>query len=113
MATKSEAGRRTVGLTLSPEEKLELDALARRSGHTPTTLAKILYEHGLSRLKSLGTIEALRAEPARRRPSRAKVSPETLEAVYTALEAILEDAPSAIIHKLTMEITRLGGKFSR
>jgi len=114
MPPKSETGRRTVGLTLSPEEKLELDALARRSGHTPTTLAKILYEYGLSRLKSVGTIEALRAEQSpRRRASRAKVSAETLEAIYTALEAILEDAPSAVIHKLTMEITRLGGKFSR
>jgi hypothetical protein len=112
MPTKSEAGRRTVGLTLSPEDKTELDAIARRSGHTPTTLAKILYEYGLGRLKALGSVEALRAElPARRRSARARVSAETIEATYTALDTILEEAPSAVIHRLVTEITRLGGKF--
>lgn len=113
MNKRVETGRRTVGLTLSPEEKTELDALAGRSGHPPTRLAKILYECGMEQLKAAGSVEALRAEQAaaRPRPSRAKVSPETLEALYTALGTILENAPSAVIHKLTMEITRLGGKF--
>ena len=75
-----------------------------------TDLVEFIWNWAWSEYKKSGSLQALLAGTRTRRYSR-RVSEELQDQLYTALETILERAPSAVIEDIARTLTLRAGKY--
>ncbi|HEY2460760.1 MAG TPA: hypothetical protein VGI16_08130 [Candidatus Acidoferrum sp.] len=86
------------------------DAVAREHRKRRSDLLEAIWQVAWASYKRSGSLEAY--VEGRRSPKRTKrVSEELQEQLYTALETILERAPSAVIEEAARKLTHWAGKF--
>lgn len=105
-----ENSAKRVNLTLKvlPSVKSTVERIAQENGGTPSRISEILLQRGIKEYDRAGSIVALIKSEAPVQESR--ISRETREILFTALRAILEQAPSTVI-EATRRLTDTAGKY--
>lgn len=89
----------------------EVDAaVAKEKRKRRSDLLEAIWEIAWSDYKRSGSLHAY-AEGKRARRYTRRVSEELQDQLYTAIEMILERAPSAVIEELARKITQWAGKY--
>lgn len=96
--------------------KIEADLYARLAKaceiqeHRDGQLARILIEWALPYYEKARSVEALNAvEPL---VATGRISRETQEVLFTAVQAILDRAPSTVIEDVVRKVTQYAGKYA-
>ncbi len=101
-----------LNLYVSPEVKTTLEAQARREDRPLSNLSDRLLKWATKWLVQAGDSQTLAhwtARPPRKKSAR--ISEETQEEIFTALEVIFERAPSAVIERVAEYLTERAGKY--
>ncbi len=86
------------------------DAVRKEARRHRTDLLEFVWNWAWGEYKRAGSLQALLAGTRTRRYSR-RVSEELQDQLYTALETILERAPSAVIEDVARTLTVRAGKY--
>jgi hypothetical protein len=101
-----------LNLYASPEVKDALQQQAEHEDRALSNLCERLLAWSAEWLAVAGDSQALMDWEARpRRAVSKRISEETQQHLYTALEALLERAPSAVIEDVTRYLTSKAGKY--
>ncbi len=85
-------------------------AVGRESRKSRTDLVEFIWNWAWDEYKKSGSLQALLTGTRTRQYSR-RVSEELQDQLYTALDAILERAPSAVIEDVARSLTQRAGKY--
>ena len=101
-----------VNIRFTPQALEQLDEAAEREYRDRSEMARLLIEWALGRYDRAGSLRALldSDQPFRSRKT-SRISEETRMELLTALETILERAPSAIIEEMSRVLTQRAGKY--
>lgn len=94
---------------LSHAEEIDT-AVAKEKRKRRSDLLEAIWETAWSDYKRSGSLHAY-AEGKRARRYTRRVSEELQDQLYTAIELILERAPSAVIEELARKVTQWAGKY--
>ncbi len=86
------------------------EAVQKEARRHRTDLLEFVWNWAWSEYKKAGSLQALLAGTRTRRYSR-RVSEELQDELYTALGAILERAPSAVVEDVARTLTQRAGKY--
>lgn len=86
------------------------DAVRRETRRHRTDLVEFIWNWAWAEYKKAGSLQDLLGGTSTRRYSR-RVSEELQDQMYTALGAILERAPSAVIEEIARILTTRAGKY--
>lgn len=90
-------------------EEIE-DAVRKEARRHRTDLVEFIWGWAWERYKKAGSLHALLAGGRGRQYSR-RVSEELQDQLYTALETIIERAPSTVIEDVAAVLTQRAGKY--
>jgi hypothetical protein len=86
------------------------EAVGKEARRHRTDLLEVIWNWAWSEYKKSGSLQALLAGTRTRRYSR-RVSEELQDQLYTALETILDRAPSTVIEDIARTLTLRAGKY--
>ncbi len=105
------AVKTTLSFRVPAEQLTEIDEETRKDHRkSRSDLAEPVWDWAWKEYKKAGSLRALLGT-SRSRAHTARVSEETQEQLYTALETILERAPSAVIEDVARMLTARAGKY--
>jgi vacuolar-type H+-ATPase subunit E/Vma4 len=98
-----------LNLKVAPEIKAEVERIAKRERRSENNVAEMLLEWALGQLGSeWSTLDLIDASAP---INASRISRETKEILFTALKAILEQAPSTVIEETARRLTDTAGKY--
>lgn len=86
------------------------EAVGKEARRHRTDLIQIIWTWAWGEYKKAGSLQALLAGTRTRRYSR-RVSEELQDQLYTALETVIERAPSTVIEEIARTLTLRAGKY--
>jgi hypothetical protein len=104
--------RQTIGVMALPELKKALERQAKEEGRSASNLCERLLQWAFEQMVEAGDSNALMNWEARpKRPRSTRISRETQEHLYIALETIVARAPSTVVEEVTRILTSRAGKY--
>jgi Arc/MetJ-type ribon-helix-helix transcriptional regulator len=102
-----------VNIRFTPQALDELDAAAEREYRDRSEMARFLIEWALARYRRAGSLKALHDVDSHAATSAksGRISEQARMELLTALETILERAPSAVIEDIARTLTQRAGKY--
>jgi hypothetical protein len=86
------------------------EAVGKEARRHRTDLLEFIWNWAWGEYKKSGSLQALLAGTRTRRYSR-RVSEELQDHLYTALETILDRAPSTVVEEIARTLTQRAGKY--
>jgi hypothetical protein len=103
--------RTTLSFRVPAEQLVEIDEeILKDHRKSRSDLVEPIWDWAWKEYKKAGSLRALLGI-SRPRARSARISEETQEQLYTALETILERAPSAVIEDVARMLTARAGKY--